>query len=475
MSSEQDHEAVVVGSGPNGLAAAITLAQAGHTVRVYEAKETIGGGCRTLEYPLPGFWSDVCSAIHPLGIGSPFFRTLPLAQYGLEWIQPPLPLAHPLDDGTAVVLERSLEATAEKLGEDGAAYRRLMGPLVADWPKLEGSLLSPLRIPRFPLALARFGLRAISSASFLAEHTFKTEAARAIFAGLAAHSMLPLEQPPGAAFGLILGILAHVYGWPIPRGGSQSIADALAGYLRSLGGEITTEVEIKSIDELPAAQAVLFDVTPRQLLHIAGDALSGVYRDNLARYRYGPGACKVDFALDGPIPWQAEACTRAGTVHVGGTLPEIAAAERAVSQSQIPERPFVLLAQSSLFDASRAPQGMHTAWTYCHVPNGSTVDMTERIIAQIERFAPGFRQRILAHHVITAAEYEQYNPNYIGGDINGGIQDFWQLYTRPTIQLVPYNTPNQRIYICSCSTPPGGGVHGMCGYFGARAALKRAF
>ncbi len=475
MSREQAHEAVVVGSGPNGLAAAITLAQAGHAVCVYEAKETIGGGCRTAEIPLPGFWSDICSAVHPLGVGSPFFRTLPLAQYGLEWIQPPTPLAHPLDGGTAVVLERSIEATAEKLGEDAAAYRRLMGPLVADWPRLEGSLLGPLRIPRFPLALARFGLSAISSASFLAEHTFKTEAARAIFAGLCAHSMLPLEQPPSAAFGLVLSILGHVYGWPIPHGGSQKIADALAGYLRSLGGEITTEVEIKSMEELSSAHAVLFDVTPRQLLRIAGDALPGGYHKKLSRYRYGPGACKVDFALDGPIPWQAEACTRAGTVHVGGTLPEIATAEHAASRGQIPEHPFVIVAQSSLFDPTRAPQGMHTAWTYCHVPNGSTADMTERIIAQIERFAPGFRQRILAHHVITAAEYEHYNPNYIGGDINGGIQDFWQLYTRPAIQLVPYDTPNKRIYICSCSTPPGGGVHGMCGYFGASAALKRAF
>jgi phytoene dehydrogenase-like protein len=350
-----------------------------------------------------------------------------------------------------------------------------MGPLVADWPKLQGALLGPLRIPRFPLALARFGLRAINSARFLAEHTFKTEAARALFAGMSAHSMLPLEQPPSAAFGLVLGILGHVYGWPIPRGGSQNIANALADYLRSLGGEIITGVEIKSMDELSSARAVLFDVTPRQLLRIAGEQLPGSYRRKLARYRYGPGACKVDFALDGPIPWQAEACARAATVHVGGTLPEIAAAERAVWQGQHPERPFVLLAQPSLFDASRAPQGMHTAWTYCHVPNGSTIDMSECIIAQIERFAPGFRQRILAHRVITAAEYEHYNPNYIGGDINGGIQDFWQLYTRPTIQPVPYNTPSKRIYICSCSTPPGGGVHGMCGYFGAKAALKRAF
>jgi phytoene dehydrogenase-like protein len=474
MSIEKAYEAVIVGSGPNGLAAAIKLAQAGHSVRVYEAKETIGGGCRTAEVTLPGFHCDICSAVHPLGIGSPFFRTLPLEQYGLEWIQPPIPLAHPQDDGTAAVLERSVEVTADKLGPDAEAYRNLMGPLVADWPLLEGSLLGPLRIPRYPLTLAHFGLLAVGSASALAKHTFKSELARALFAGMAAHSMMPLEQAPGASFGLILGIMGHVYGWPIPRGGSQKIADALATYLCSLGGEIVTGVEIKDMRELSSARAVLFDVTPRQLLRIAGEQLPNSYRKKLSRYRYGPGVCKVDFALSGPIPWQAEACTRAGTVHVGGTLPEIAAAERAVWQGEHSERPFVLLAQPSLFDATRAPAGMHTAWTYCHVPSGSTYDMSERIIAQIERFAPGFRECILAQHVITAAEFEQYNPNYIGGDINGGIQDFWQLFTRPTIQLTPYNTPNKRIYICSSSTPPGGGVHGMCGYFAAKEALRRA-
>ena len=474
MSIEKAHEAVVVGSGPNGLAAAIRLAQAGHAVRVYEAKETIGGGCRTAEVTLPGFHSDICSAVHPLGIGSPFFRTLPLEQYGLEWIQPPIPLAHPQDDGTAAVLERSVEVTADKLGPDAEAYRKLMGPLVADWPKLEGSLLGPLRIPRHPLALAHFGLLAIGSASALAKHTFKSERTRALFAGMAAHSMMPLEQAPTASFGLILAIMGHVYGWPIPRSGSQKIADALAAHLCALGGEIVTGVEIKDMHELSSARAVLFDVTPRQLLRITGEQLPNGYRKKLSRYRYGPGVCKVDFALSGPIPWRAEACTRAGTVHVGGTLPEIAAAERAVRQGEHPAQPFVLLAQPSLFDTTRAPAGMHTAWTYCHVPSGSTYDMSERISAQIERFAPGFRERILAQHVITAAEFEQYNPNYIGGDINGGIQDFWQLYTRPTIQFTPYNTPNKRIYICSSSTPPGGGVHGMCGYFAAQEALRRA-
>jgi phytoene dehydrogenase-like protein len=475
MSIDQTPEAIVVGSGPNGLSAAIMLAQAGHSVRVYEMKETIGGGCRTAEITLPGFFSDICSAVHPLGIGSPFFRTLPLEQYGLEWIQPPIPLAHPFDDGTAAVLERSVEATAEKLGADARAYRKLMEPLVADWPKLEDGLLGPLRISHFPFALARFGLRAINSARFLAEHTFKSEAARAIFAGASAHAMLPLEQPPGASFGLVLCILAHVYGWPVPRGGSQKLVDALADYLHSLGGEIVTGMEIKSMDQLPPARAVLFDVTPRQLQRIAGDQLPASYRKKLSRYRYGIGVCKVDFALDGPIPWRTEACTRAGTVHLGGTLAELATSERAAWKGEHSERPLVLLAQPSHFDATRAPAGMHTAWTYCHVPRGSTYNMTGPIIAQIERFAPGFRKHILASHVMTAAEYERYNPNYIGGDINGGVQDFWQLYTRPTNRLVPYSTPNKRIYICSSSTPPGGAVHGMCGYFAAKAALQRAF
>ncbi|MFQ5614734.1 MAG: phytoene desaturase family protein [Anaerolineae bacterium] len=470
------YDAVVVGSGPNGLAAAITLAQAGWAVLVLEAGETVGGGARSAGLTLPGFTHDVCSAIHPLGIGSPFFRALPLAEHGLAWIQPPLPLAHPLDDGTAVLLERSVEATGEALGRDAAAYRRLMAPLVGDWDRLAGDLLGPLPLPpRHPLTLARFGLKAIRSARGLAEGRFKAERARALFAGLAAHSLMPLEQPLTAAFGLILGLLGHATGWPLPRGGSQSISNALAGYLRSLGGEIVTGAPVASVDDLPPARAVLFDVTPRQLARIAGPHLPNRYRRRLMAYRYGPGAFKVDWALDGPIPWRAEACARAGTVHLGGSLAEIAAAERATWRGQHPERPYVLVAQQSLFDPTRAPEGKHTAWAYCHVPNGSTFDMTARIEAQLERFAPGFKDRVLSRSVKSPRQLERYNANYIGGDINGGVQDLRQLFARPTLRLRPYSTPNKRLFICSSSTPPGGGVHGMCGYHAARTALRRAW
>jgi phytoene dehydrogenase-like protein len=475
MPENYDYDAVVVGAGPNGLAAAITLAQAGLSVLVLEVAETVGGGARSAELTLPSFIHDVCSAVHPLGAGSPFFRMLPLAEYGLEWIQPAAPLAHPFDDGTAAVLERSVEATGKTLGRDAVAYRKLMAPLVAGWDKLAVDLLGPLRLPpRHPLALARFGWHAIPSARHLAERLFEGERARALFAGMAAHSMLPLDQPPTAAFGLVIGILGHAVGWPLPRGGSQRIGDALACYLRSLGGEVVTGVRVESLDELPLARAVLCDVTPRQLLHIAGHHLPSGYRRKLAGYRYGPGVFKVDWALDGPIPWQAAECTRAGTLHLGGTLEEMAAAERLVWQGAHPEKPYVLVVQPSLFDATRAPEGKHTAWAYCHVPHTSTFDMTERIEAQIERFAPGFRDLILARSVKSAVEMEQYNPNYIGGDINGGVQDLGQLFTRPVFRLVPYSTPVKGLYICSSSTPPGGGVHGMCGYFAARAALRDA-
>lgn len=473
MSNSSTYDAIVVGSGPNGLAAAITLAQAGCSVLVLEAKETVGGGMRSAELTLPGFIHDVCSAIHPLGVGSPFFRSLPLAKYGLEWIYPPAPLAHPLDDGTAAVLEQSIEATGATLGPDAAAYRKLMAPFVADWDKLADELLGPFPFPpRHPLALARFGLSAIRSARGLAESRFKGEHARALFAGLAGHAIMPLEQPPTAAFGLILGILGHALGWPLPRSGSQRIADALAAYLCSLGGEIVTSSPVESVDKLPPSRLVMFDVTPRQLLRLAGHHLPSGYRRQLERYRYGPGVFKVDWALDGPIPWRAAACTRAGTVHVGGTLAEVAASERAMWQGSPAENPFVLVVQQSLFDPTRAPAGQHTAWAYCHVPANSTFDMTPRIEAQIERFAPDFRDRILARSVMPPAQMEQYNSNYIGGDINGGVQDFLQLFTRPTLRLVPYSTPVKEFYLCSSSTPPGGGVHGMCGYHAARAALR---
>ncbi len=471
---QKRYDAVIAGSGPNGLAAAITLARADRSVLVLEAEATVGGGTRSAELTLPGFVHDICSAVHPLAVASPFFRSLPPADVHLEWVQPPAPLAHPLDDGTAVMLERSVGATAAGLGPDAMAYRRLITPLVDDCTELMTDILGPLRLPRHPLALARFGWYAICPARGLAESVFSGERARALFAGLAAHSMLPLETPVSAGFGLVLAMLGHAAGWPLSRGGSQQIADRLAGYLRSLGGEIVTGTRVSSLDQLPDAGTILLDVTPRQVIDIAGDRLPARYRRRLVRYRYGPGAFKVDWALDGPIPWRAKECERAATVHLGGTLAEIAASERAVWRGMHPARPFVLLAQPSLFDQSRAPAGKQTIWAYCHVPNGSTFDMTQRIEAQIERFAPGFRDRILARSVMPPAALERHNANYIGGDINGGVQDIRQLFTRPVPRLVPYAIPVRGLFICSSSTPPGGGVHGMCGYFAARAALAHA-
>jgi len=420
---------------------------------------------------LPGFVHDICSAVHPLGVGSPFFRSLPLHEHGLEWIHPPAPLAHPFDDGTAALLQRSVRATGATLGRDAEAYWRLMAPLARNWEKVAGTVMGPLRLPRHPIALARFGLRALWPARLLAETWFRGERARGMFAGLAAHSILPLERTVSGAAGLVLGALGHTFVWPIPRGGAQRIADALASYLRSLGGEIVTGERVETISALPPARAILFDVTPRQLLRIAGEKLPAGYRRALGRYRYGPGIFKVDWALDGPIPWRAPECARAATIHLGGTLPEIAESERAAWAGRHAERPYVLLAQQSLLDDTRAPAGKHTAWAYCHVPHGSDDDMTERIEAQIERFAPGFRNRVLARSVMGPAAMEAHNANYIGGDINGGVQDVTQLFTRPTISLKPYKTPAKGIYICSSSTPPGGGVHGLCGYFAAQTAL----
>ncbi len=466
------HDAIVVGSGPNGLAAAICLARTGRSVLVVEAQETIGGGCRSDELTLPGFVHDRCSAIHPLAVASPFFRSVPLAAHGLELIHPDAPLAHPLDDGTAVILERSIDRTATGLGDDGQAWRRMMGPLVRDADAIVDGALAPLHLPRHPVALGRFGMRAIRSATGLARGAFTGARARALFAGLAAHSMLRLDRSPSAGFGLTLGLLGHSAGWPVARGGSQAIADALADHLDSLGGEIRTGWRVESLDELPRDALVMLDVTPRQVLQIAGHRLPAGYRRRLAAYRYGPGAFKLDLALDGPVPWTASDCTRAATVHLGGTLEEIAAAEAAVSAGQHPERPYVLVAQQSLFDPSRAPAGRHTVWAYCHVPNGSTIDMTERIEAQIERFAPGFRDRVIARATMGPAALERHNANYVGGDINGGIQDLRQLVTRPVVRPVPYSTPLSNLYICSSSTPPGGGVHGMCGFHAAAAALR---
>ncbi len=472
MPDSPEYDAVIVGAGPNGLAAAITLAQNNKSVLLLEAAETIGGGARSAELTLPGFLHDVCSAIQPLGMASPFFRSLPLEKHGLRWIQPGAPLAHPLDGGEAVMIEQSVEETARGLGPDGPAYLRLMKPLLSDWQGLMDDLLGPLRIPSQPFQIARFGLLALQPATFLARRRFRETHARAVFAGMAGHSMMPLENPLTSAFGLMLTMLAHAVGWPLPEGGAQKISDSLACYLDTLGGTIVTGRMVQTLDELPAARAVLLDVTPQQLLQIAGDRLPAGYRRRLEGFRYGPGVFKVDYALESPIPWEAASCARAGTVHLGGTLEEIAESERLVWSGAHPDRPLVLLAQPSLFDPSRAPEGRHTVWAYCHVPHGSTEDMNEQVDAQIERFAPGFRARILARHSYNAREMERYNPNYVGGDINGGVQDFRQHFTRPMARIVPYSTPVRGLYLCSSSTPPGGGVHGMCGYFAARAALR---
>ncbi len=467
--------AVVIGSGPNGLAAAITLAQAGWSVAVFEASETVGGGTRSAELTLPGFVHDVCSAIHPLAVDSPFFRTLPLDRHGLEWIHPPLPLAHPFDDGTAAVLARGFEETGESFGnrEDAGAWEHLFRPFVEAWDGLAPDLLGPLGWPRHPLRMASLGLAGLRGATGLARR-FRGFRAKALFAGLAAHSFLPLERVPSAAFGLMLGVCGHAVGWPLPRAGAQRIADALASLLRELGGEIHTGRLVRSLDELPATRACLFDLTPAQLLKIGGIDWPARYRRRLGRYRYGPGVFKMDWALSGPIPWRAEACRRAGTVHLGGTIEEIAAPERSAWSGPATAKPFVLVTQPSLFDVTRAPAGAHTAWAYCHVPNGSTADLSATIEAQIERFAPGFRDLILARHTIHTVQLEAYNPNCVGGDINGGAALLSQLFTRPVARLVPYTTPDPRIFICSASTPPSGGVHGMCGYHAARAVLAKA-
>ncbi len=473
MPRTDSYDAIVVGAGPNGLAAAIAIAQTGRSVLVVEGEDTVGGGARSAALTLPGFLHDVCSAVHPLAVGSPFFSTLPLSSHGLDWVQPPAPLAHPLDDGTAVMLERSVEATADGLGSDSASYRGLFGPLVRDWPKLTDDLLGPLRLPRHPLVTARFGLTGLRSALSVAQSRFGGERARALFAGLAAHSILPLERPVSAAFGLVLGASGHAVGWPMPRGGAQRIADALASHLTSLGGQIETGRPVEHLEDLPTAEVTLLDMTPKQVLKVAGQRLPAFFRRRLEAYRYGPGVFKMDWALSGPVPWRASECARAGTVHLGGTLAEVAHSEREVWRGSHPDRPFVLFSQPSLFDPSRAPRGQHTAWAYCHVPNGSSFDMTDRIEAQVERFAPGFRERILQRSARPPAAMEEYNPNYIGGDINGGVQDIGQLFSRPARMFSPYSIPSTDLFICSSSTPPGGGVHGMCGYFAAQAALRR--
>ncbi|KAA9353100.1 phytoene desaturase family protein [Larkinella humicola] len=469
-----DFDAVVVGSGPNGLAAAITLQQAGLSVLVLEGKPEIGGGLRSAELTRPGFIHDTCSAIHPLAVNSPFFRTLPLGAFGLEYIEPPIAAAHPFDDGTAALLTRSVEETARWLGPDEKTYLNLFKPLIEQWPRIDFDVLGPLTFPKHPLDFAQFGLKALPPVTWLAK-AFETPQAKGLLAGMAAHSIQPLSNFATSAIAVVLMTAAHVRGWPLPKGGSQQIARALAAYFTSLGGKIETNFYVSSLAQLPSSKAVLFDITPKQLLQIAGHRFSALYRWQLNRYRYGMGVFKVDWALDGPIPFTAESCRQAGTVHLGNTLEEIADSELRASKGQHPEKPYVLLAQQSLFDATRAPAGKHTAWAYCHIPNGSTVDMTKAIENQIERFAPGFRDRILARHTMNPAQMEAHNPNYIGGDINGGIIDIGQLFTRPALRWSPYRTSAKGLYICSSSTPPGGGVHGMCGHHAALRALKDVF
>ena len=474
MNRASDLDAIVVGAGPNGLAAAIELARGGRSVRIYEAADRVGGGSRSAELTLPGFVHDPCAAIHPLGMASPFFRSLDLARHGLEWAQPDAPVAHALAPDRSVVLERDLGDLDRAVGQDADAWRRLFGPLTREWERLLPAILGPVvRPPRHPLLMARFGLPAVLPATMLARLAFRGPAARALFAGMAAHSMLRLGQPLSASFGLVLGMLAHAVGWPMARGGSGAIAAALEAEARSLGVEIETGHRVDSLDDLPPAGAMVLDVTPQQVLALAGDRLPAGYRRQLGGYRYGPGVFKIDWALDGPIPWRDPETARAGTVHVGGTYREVAASENAVGRGRTADRPFVLLVQPTIADPSRAPEGKHVAWAYCHVPNGSSVDMTAAIEAQVERFAPGFGDLVLARATRDAASMEAYDANYVGGDINGGIGDWRQLLFRPVVRWNPYTTPNPSLFLCSSSTPPGGGVHGMSGRLAAREVLRR--
>lgn len=466
------HRACIIGAGPNGLAAAIVLAQAGLQVDVFEAEPTPGGGARTMELTLPGFLHDFGSAVHPFAAGSPFFSSLPLRDYGLEWIHSPAPLAHPLDDGTAVVLERDLNQAAHALGADGAAWRSLVEPYAERWNQFAPEVLRPLSLfPRHPFLMARFGFTALRSARSIAYGHFREERTRALFAGLAAHSIMSLNDLLSGSFGVLIGVSAHAVGWPIPRGGAQALTNALCAHLIKLGGTIKTSTRIETITALPDYRVTLCDITPRQLLQIAGDKLTPEYKNQLANYRYGPGVFKVDYALSSPIPWKAQECLRAATVHIGGSFEEIASSEEAMANGQHAERPFMILAQPSLFDFTRAPAGKHTAWGYAHVPNGSKVDMLSRVENQIERFAPGFRDCVLARRVFSPADLEAMDANLIGGDIGGGAMDLQQFLFRPTRRHYATSLPG--LYLCSSSTPPGGGVHGMCGFHAAKMALEQ--
>lgn len=466
------HDAVVVGAGPNGLAAAIILARAGMKVLLLEANDTIGGGARTAELTLPGFRHDYCSAIHPMAVVSPLLTKLPLDQYGLEWAWSPTAIAHPLDDGSAARLEQSIDATAAHLGDDGEAYRTLMAPLARNAAALFEEILRPVRLlPHHPLLMARFGMHALRSAMSVAKR-FRTDRARALFGGCSAHAFVPLDFAGSASFGLVLALAGHATGWPAAKGGSETITRALAAYFASLGGEIRTGFPVRSMNDLPPSRVVIFDVTPRQLALIAADYFPKTYTNKLLQFRYGPGVFKVDLALDGPIPWRAEECRHSATVHVGGTIEEINHHETETWHGRTTQRPFVLVAQQSLFDATRAPAGKHTGWAYCHVPHGSTEDMTEAIESQIERFAPGFRKLIIGRHTMNTTQYEAHDANFVGGDIAGGANTLLQFTMRPFPSRDPYATPNPRIFIASSSTPPGGGVHGMCGFWAAQSALK---
>lgn len=471
---ESHYDAVVIGSGPNGLSAGIRLVLEGLSVKIFEASDTIGGGMRTQEIIRPGYYHDICSAIHPMAAASPFFKKLPLEQYGLKWIHPIHPAAHPLDNEPAAMLFDDLEETAFHLDDDAAYYQKTVKPIIKNWDSLTKDFLGPLRLPKHPIKLGLFGLKALQPAT-LFQSNFKTNRAKALFAGMAAHSILPLNRLATTAIGLVFLGTGHTGGWPLPEGGSQSLANTLAKLFKSLGGEIETGYRVSSVDELPDCRTFLFDLTPQQVLHIAGDRFTSSYKRKLKKFERGSGVFKIDYILKEPVPWKDSECRRAGTVHLGGTFDEIAQSEKVIAEGKHSDHPFVLIAQQSLFDKNRTPDNKETLWAYCHVPNGSTKDMTDIIEKQIERFAPGFKDVIDEKRTMNTRDFEEYNENYIGGDINGGRQDITQLFSRPVSFIHPYATPADGIYFCSSSTPPGGGVHGMCGYHAANLVLKKEF